>query len=79
MTYQPTGSLGAMIAAMHTKVVKPEAAKQALYTHIEKPETMDQKYGRIPRFTCRRKPVYPEKNYQGRYGISKANLHTTTD
>ena len=34
----------------HTPTHKPEAAKQALNTHNEKPETMDQKYGRIPIF-----------------------------
>ena len=47
----------------------PRAAKQAC-THNERPETMDQKYGRIPIFRRRRKL---EKTYQGRYGIGKPN------
>ena len=37
-------------AAAHTQVIKPRAAKQACTkqcTHNERPETMDQKYGRI--------------------------------
>ena len=39
---------------------------------------MDQKYERILIFRCRRKPECPEKTYQGGYGISKPNSHTTT-
>ena len=35
-------------------------------------------YGRIPIFMCGRKPECPEKTYQGGYGISKPNSHTTT-
>ena len=41
-----------MTAAGHTKVVKPQAAKQALYTQRET-RTVVQKYVRIDR--CRRK------------------------
>ena len=37
------------------------------------------RYGRILIFRGRRKPECLEKTYQGGYGISKPNSHTTTD
>ena len=64
-------------ATVHTQVIKPMAAKQ-IYTHNIGPETMDQKYGRIPNFRCRRKPECLEKTSQGGYGIGKPNSHTAT-
>ena len=53
-----------MTGAAHTKVIKPQADKQAFYTQLEsRPETMDQKYQRILIFSCRRKSECPEKTY----------------
>ena len=43
-------------------IVEPRAAKQAC-THNERPETMNQKYGRISLFRCRRKREWLEKTY----------------
>ena len=76
---QPTGLSRrcCVTAAAYTLVIKPMAAKQAC-THNVRPETIDQKYGRILIFRCRRKPEYPEKTYHGGYGIGKPKSHTTT-
>ena len=75
----PLGSLGAAVwqpQRTHRLLLNLRQTSR-LCTHNERPETMDQKYERIPIFRCRRKPECPEKTYQGGYGIGKPNSHTT--
>ena len=61
-----------VLAAVHTQVIKPRVAKLAC-TYNMRPETWDQKYGRILILRCRRKLESPEKTYQG-YGIGKTKF-----
>ena len=75
----PLNSLGAAVWQLqctHRLLYLRQTSR--LCTRNERPETMDQKYERIPIFRCRRKLECLEKTYQGEYGIGKPNSHTTT-